>query len=69
MNKEYTAESNPAAIEWPTDPWGLTTELKRAIIRTGSRICNGQDKLDLVNEVLKIGFLHLSTKVSKKESK
>lgn len=53
---------NPAQVDWPTDPWGLTKDLRDAITRLGSRIAGHVDKKELVNQTLVIALAHLEVK-------
>lgn len=53
---------NPTFIEWPTDLWGLTHDLKAAFVAAASRVQGALDKKRLVDEVINIGRLHLEAK-------
>jgi len=54
------AHANPAFLHFPTDVYGLTSELKTAMLSAASRVNGQPDKLALVKETLKvlIGHLH-----------
>jgi hypothetical protein len=56
---------NPSQIEWPTDIWGLTKDLKKAFLAAASRVSGQADKKELVDAVLKIAHRHLEAKYSK----
>ena len=56
------AHANPAYLKFPADRWGLTKDLKRAIISTASRIAGDEEKMALVKETLKIALTHMNTK-------
>jgi len=53
---------NPTFVEWPTDLWGLTHDLKAAFVAAASRVQGALDKKRLVDEVINIGRLHLEAK-------
>lgn len=55
---------NSTFIEWPTDLWGMTTEIKEAFVRLASRIQGAADKKRLADQVINIGRLHLEAKFS-----
>lgn len=60
--KEIVVSHNSTFIEWPTDLWGLTHDLKAAFVAAASRIQGAIDKKRLVDEVINIGRLHLEAK-------
>jgi len=51
--------ANSALLVFPTDSLGITTELKAAMIRAGSRIGKDKAALALVQEVLDMGVKHI----------
>lgn len=51
--------ANSALLVFPTDSLGVTTELKAALIRAGSKIGKDKAALALVEEVLSIGVKHI----------
>ena len=53
---------NSTLVEWPTDTWGFTTELKAAIINVASRVQGAADKKLMVDQVFNIGRAHLEAK-------
>jgi hypothetical protein len=53
---------NPTFIQWPTDPWGMTAELKDTIVRLASRIQGAEDKKRLADAALAVGIAHLEAK-------
>ena len=61
----YTVSHNAALIEWPTDIWGLTKDLKKAFLVVASRINGQEDKKELVDAVLRVAHLHLEAKYTK----
>lgn len=54
--------ANPALLDFPTDRWGITKDIKTAITRAASRIAGDEGKKALVDEVLRILVLHLNAK-------
>lgn len=56
--------SNPAQIPWPTDKWGFTRELRKAVATAASRVKGDQNKKEILDETLKValGFLEISFK-------
>lgn len=57
------ASANPALLQFPTDRWGITKDLKKAMIHLASRIAGDDSKKALTDEVLKILVVHLNAKV------
>lgn len=53
---------NSSLVEWPTDTWGFTTELKAAIVNVASRVQGAADKKLMVDQVFNIGRAHLEAK-------
>jgi len=54
--------SNAALIEWPTDVWGLTKDVKKAIISATARVSGQADKKALLDNVLRIALAHLEAR-------
>ena len=54
--------ANAALLTFPTDRWGITKDLKKAMTHLASRIAGDQNKKDLTDEVLKILVLHMNAK-------
>lgn len=54
--------ANAALIEWPTDKYGLTKDVKKAIVALASRIGGHTDKKALADETLAIGLAHIEAK-------
>lgn len=59
---------NPALIEWPTDIWGLTKDLKKEFLKAASRINGQADKKALLDSTLAIAHAHLESKFKKDAS-
>lgn len=51
--------SNPSTIVWPTDRFGLTSQLKRECLSIASRIGGDKDKLDLFHVTLELMLKHI----------
>lgn len=58
----HAPSANPALLTFPTDRWGVTKDLKKALIHVASRVAGDPNKKALVDEVLKILVLHLNAK-------
>lgn len=54
--------ANSARLEFPTDKWGLTKDVKKAMIAMASRIAGDDSKKELADEVLRILNGHLEEK-------
>lgn len=59
--KEWTAKAvaNPAQLEFPTDKWGFTSEIKKSVLKAASTIRGSQDKHDLVIAILAVLIQHI----------
>jgi hypothetical protein len=55
--------ANAALLSFPTDKWGLTKDVKKAIIHMASRIAGDPGKKALADATLKILLEHLELKV------
>lgn len=53
---------NPTYLQFPTDTWGLTKDLKAALVAVASRVGAHPDKKALVDECLRIGVGHLEAR-------
>lgn len=54
--------TNPSVLNWPTDRWGLTKDLKQALILLSSRLAGHPDKKELFDETLRVGLEFLEAK-------
>jgi len=54
--------ANAALIEWPTDVWGLTKDLKKAVVFLASRIGGHADKKELADRTIAIALAHIESK-------
>ena len=57
--------TNPNDLVWPTDVWGLTKDLRAAIVQAASRINGHEDKKALIDATLKIALAHLENKYTR----
>lgn len=46
--------ANPTQIPWPTDKWGMTKELRKAVLMAASRLRGDADKKALLDETLNV---------------
>lgn len=53
---------NPRYLKFPADKWGLTKDLKAALVRTASRVAGDERKMALVKETLRVGLTHMDMK-------
>jgi len=60
--KKYKTSGNATLITFPTDRYGITKDIKKAVISAASRIAGDQGKMDLVTEVLGILREHIEVK-------
>lgn len=50
--------ANPAQVEWPTDQWGMTAELRKSGLRAAGSCRGNQEKLDLFLATLRVLAQH-----------
>ena len=53
---------NYAALDWPTDVWGMTRDFRAAVRKLSQRIDGSPEKTKLVNETLALAAKHLKAK-------
>lgn len=53
---------NFALLVFPTDKWGLTTDLKAASRHLSGRICGSEDKYQLVIDTLNLLIRHIDAR-------
>lgn len=53
---------NPAFLEWPTDIWGLTKDVKKAFVVLANRVKGQPDKMELVERTLEVALGHLNAR-------
>ena len=54
--------ANSALLVFPTDSLGITTALKAALIRAGSKIGKDEAGLELIKQVVEIGMKHIEAR-------
>lgn len=57
--------ANPSALTWPTDPWGLTTQVKAAVLEAIGRVNGQEDKKELLDMTLEIAMSFVEAKFKK----
>jgi hypothetical protein len=64
-------DSNPTKINWPTDKWGFTRELRKAVTLTAAKLKGDADKKRLLDDTLEVAieFLEVNFESSKRERK
>lgn len=60
--RAHAVSSNPALLTFPTDRFGITKDIKKAMVTTASRIAGDANKKELVEEVLAILVEHMNIK-------
>lgn len=60
--KADRANTNPMAIAWPTDKWGFTRDLRKAITVTASRLAGDADKMQVLQKTLELGAAFIAAK-------
>lgn len=60
--KGYEVSGNASLMTFPTDRYGITKDIKKAMIATASRIAGDQAKKDLVLEVVTMLTKHIEIK-------
>lgn len=59
------ATANPAELQFPTDRWGFTSDIKKTILKAGSTINGQDDKHDLVIGTLAVLIRHIQLRKAK----
>jgi len=54
-----TASANPADLQFPTDTWGFTSDIKKAVLRAASTIRGQDDKHNLMLQTLSVLAAHI----------
>ena len=58
--------TNAMAIKWPTDPWGFTRELRKAVCIAASRCAGSEEKKRLLDNTLEVAMEFLDASHEKK---
>ena len=59
MSKKHTKvkmDANPTKISWPTDKWGFTRELRKAVIGAASKLKGDPDKKRILDETIEVAI-------------
>jgi len=64
--KAHKKNTNPMAIKWPTDPWGFTRELRKAVCTAASRCAGSEEKKKLLDKTLEVAAEFLDASHEKK---
>ena len=64
--KACAKNTNPMAIKWPTDPWGFTRELRKAVCTAASRCAGSEEKKKLLDKTLEVAAEFLDASHEKK---
>lgn len=56
---------NPTQVKWPRDKWGITTELKKAVLLSASTVRDNQDKHDTLLNTLAVAIAHVQKRRAK----
>lgn len=55
--------ANPTLIEWPSDPEGVTSALKKELLNTGSRMNGNEARYQCIMQVLRTAAAHFSARI------
>lgn len=56
------AGSNPAKLEFPTDPWGFTSAIKTQVLKAASTVKGSDDKHALLVGTLAVLIAHIKAR-------
>lgn len=64
-------DANPTKIAWPTDKWGFTRELRKAVLSAASKLNGDADKKKLLDATIEVAieFLEVNYESGKRERK
>lgn len=65
MKNKYT---RPQDIQWPQDKYGITTNLKKAIILAASRVGGYKDKKATLDATMKVAMSYIASKYDREEA-
>ncbi|QOE32113.1 hypothetical protein CPT_Palo_054 [Rhizobium phage Palo] len=54
--------ANPAQIVWPTDTWGITSDLRKALMRAAGSVQGVPEKHELFVATLMVGLAHIKAR-------
>lgn len=58
------AGANPAELQFPTDPWGFTSEIKKAALRAAGTVRGQDDKHMLLLGTLAVLMAHVKARLT-----
>ncbi|QPC44924.1 hypothetical protein HW532_20825 [Kaustia mangrovi] len=58
-----SVSKNPAEVEFPRDPWGMTTELRRAGLRAAASVRGNEEKQRLYLATLQVLAAHVKARL------
>jgi len=61
MASPGTDQANPSNLVFPTDVFGLTTELRKAVIKAAAKVGTDKEKVELVEETIRVLRVHLQS--------
>lgn len=56
---------NPAQVVWPRDPWGFTSELRKAITKVSGRDNGHTEKEEILIATMMVGLAHFKKRRDK----
>ncbi len=57
------AGPNPAALKFPTDRWGFTSEIKKSVLKAAATVRGQQDKHDILIGTLAVLIAHIKARL------
>lgn len=60
-----TVSDNPAAIQWPSDQWGFTSEVRKAISLAAGKLGGSKEKEALLIGTIMVGLAHVKKRSEK----
>jgi hypothetical protein len=55
--------ANPAKVEWPTDQWGFTRELRAAGLKAAQGVRGDEQKLAIFMETIRVLVMHMKARM------
>lgn len=70
MKEEYKkliaeVSDNPAAVKYPMDRWGITSDLRKAITKAVGNIRGSEFKQEMIEATLYIALAHIKKRADK----
>ncbi|AGC35622.1 hypothetical protein HOS22_gp56 [Rhizobium phage RHEph08] len=54
--------ANPANIVWPMDQWGITSDLRKALIQAAGSVKGVPEKHELILATIMVGLAHIKSR-------